>query len=321
MDYASRIPDLPLSRLTRGGITTVISFLGADSSTKTYGNLIGKANGLREEGITCLLLLGSYRLPTATITGNIIDDIVLIEPFIGVKAAIADKYQANGNEQELAKAIADSALACFVSGKAGVTVLHVGRSQPALSHLEKIIRDYDLPKEKILPTHVNRSHNLLEEGFRYLSGGGYIDLTTIIHDINPDMELKCSRVLKRMLEMNLDVSKVSFSSDGNGRLKSRDQNGGRIGVSDPATLHREFRDAVLSEGIEIPVALSVITTNPARFFGLSRKGTIAAGMDADLTIMDETSLEIRDVIANGIIMLRDGNVVRWGEFENRPDSI
>ena len=67
-------------------------------------------------------------------------------------------------------------------------------------------------------------------------------------------------------------------------------------------------------GLPLSTALSFVTENAAARLGLeSRKGRIAAGMDADLTVMDE-DLEIFGVIARGTILRWDHAAVRKGYF-------
>lgn len=65
-----------------------------------------------------------------------------------------------------------------------------------------------------------------------------------------------------------------------------------------ATADRLVRVAVKEADIPLPEAVKMITAVPARIMGLSHKGHIAKGMDADLVIFDE-SIEIQKVFAMG----------------------
>ncbi|MDO7976587.1 amidohydrolase family protein [Oceanotoga teriensis] len=89
--YKTRTPEITLTDLTKHGITTVIGCLGTDGTTRTMSNLIAKAKGLKEEGISCYIYTGSYQFPVKTLTQNIQDDIILIEEIIGVgELALSD---------------------------------------------------------------------------------------------------------------------------------------------------------------------------------------------------------------------------------------
>ncbi len=48
----SRTPEIMLTDITLGGVTTVVGCLGTDGCTRTMTNLLAKARGLEEEGIT-----------------------------------------------------------------------------------------------------------------------------------------------------------------------------------------------------------------------------------------------------------------------------
>jgi imidazolonepropionase-like amidohydrolase len=60
--------------------------------------------------------------------------------------------------------------------------------------------------------------------------------------------------------------------------------------------------------------LSFSTRNPASALKLEHKGEIKEGNDADVLILQKGSLEIRDVIAEGKSMVRDGRVLVQEKF-------
>jgi beta-aspartyl-dipeptidase (metallo-type) len=109
----------------------------------------------------------------------------------------------------------------------------------------------------------------------------------------------------------------TFTSDGQGSLPVFDANGRfeRLGVGRVTSLFAAVREAVIDEGVPLETALQVITSNPARILKLRGKGRLAAGADADVTLLDPKTLEIRGVIAKGRWMMRDGQLVVKGTFE------
>ena len=83
--FKTRAPEITLSKLTSGGITTVVGLLGTDGTTRSVENLVAKAKALKEEGITVFAHTGSYEYPTVTLTDSIKKDICFIEEIIGEK--------------------------------------------------------------------------------------------------------------------------------------------------------------------------------------------------------------------------------------------
>ncbi|MEO6709038.1 MAG: beta-aspartyl-peptidase, partial [Planctomycetota bacterium] len=76
--YASRVPEVGLSRFTRAGVTTVVGLLGTDDLTRTPGEVVARARALEVEGMSAFAWTGGYHLPLATITGSARGDIVHI---------------------------------------------------------------------------------------------------------------------------------------------------------------------------------------------------------------------------------------------------
>lgn len=64
-------------------------------------------------------------------------------------------------------------------------------------------------------------------------------------------------------------------------------------------LNRAVRNFIANTGLSLPKAVRLVTANPARLLGLSRrKGGLAVGMDADITVFDD-NLEIRRTLVGG----------------------
>ena len=65
-----------------------------------------------------------------------------------------------------------------------------------------------------------------------------------------------------------------------------------------ATADRLVRVAVKEAGISLPDAVRMMTLTPARIMGLTGKGRLAAGMDADMVVFDQ-DIRVRQVFAKG----------------------
>lgn len=310
--FKTRVPEIGLSKLIEGGITTVVGLLGTDSTTRSVENLVAKAKSLKEEGLSVYVLTGSYGYPSVTLTDSVKKDILFIEEIIGVKIALADHRSPSLSYDELARLASDARVSGMLSGKAGIVVVHMGDGKKGLSLVNKILKETDIPITVMRPTHVNRNEELLEEAFDYTKRGGIIDLTCgISKDMAPGKV-----ILKAELE-SVPLENITISSDGYGSWSNYDEYGNirEIGVSSVASLYKEFKSMVLDLNFDIEKALQFYTINPSKSLKLyPQKGTIQEDSDADLLIIDE-NLEINTVIANGKIMLNNGKVIVKGTYE------
>ena len=161
--FHTRTPEIALSSLVRGGITSVIGCLGTDSLTRSLEGLYAKAKGLEAEGITARILTGSYRVPIVTLTGDPMKDLVLIDLVVGAgEIALSDHRSAQPTLEELRRLAADIRVGAILSGKAGVINLHLGDGPGGLGLLREIIATTEIPRSQFLPTHINRNERLLD---------------------------------------------------------------------------------------------------------------------------------------------------------------
>ncbi|OGR27272.1 MAG: hypothetical protein A2277_01870 [Desulfobacterales bacterium RIFOXYA12_FULL_46_15] len=87
-------------------------------------------------------------------------------------------------------------------------------------------------------------------------------------------------------------------------------------VGSPKSLLFELKRLVADKGMDLQKALRPLTTTPARIYGLAgKKGVITAGAHADILVLDPDTMEIRDVMAKGQIMIRNKVIKRKGYFE------
>ncbi len=316
----TRTPEIMLSDIISGGVTTVVGCLGTDGCTRTMTNLLAKAKGLEEEGITTYVYTGSYQVPVRTLTGSIMDDMILLEKVVGTgEVAISDHRSSQPTKEEFARIVADTRVGGILSAKAGLVNIHMGDGNEKLDFLRYVLEHTQIPPSQMLPTHINRSLTLMKDGIDYAKGlGGYIDLTT---SSDPDYlepeEVKASTGLKMAIDAGVSADHVTFSSDGQGSLPIFNPDGTLkgLGVGKVASLYREMRDAVFSDGVPLETALMAITSNPAALLKLSGKGKIAQGMDADLVMADEETLDIDTVMAKGVLMVSGGEILVKGTFE------
>ncbi len=317
--FATRTPELALGDAIRGGVTTVVGCLGTDGVARGLPALLARAFALEEEGLSTFILTGSYGVPPVTLTGSVERDLMLVEKVVGVgEVAISDHRSSQPTFEELARITADARRGGILSGKAGVVNVHLGGGPSGLALLRRLVEETEIPATQFLPTHLNRNASLFEEATAWALRGGWADLTTSnVPAFFAAGSVKPSRGLARMLEAGVDPSRITFTSDGQGSLPDYDDEGRLLGlhVGRVASLLEEVRDAVLADGVPLPVALGVATRNPARALGLRRKGVLAEGGDADVVLLRRDDLSVHTVVARGRVLMKEGRVLAKGTFE------
>jgi beta-aspartyl-dipeptidase (metallo-type) len=316
--FRTRTPEIVLSSLVKAGITSVIGCLGTDGITRTMAGLFAKAKGLQEEGLSAYILTGSYRVPPATLTGDPMKDIMLIDLVVGAgEIAVSDHRSSQPSLEELKRLAADIRVGAILSGKAGVLNIHLGDGEAGLGLIREIIATTEIPYAQFLPTHVNRNERLFQESIEYALAGGFIDLTASAGLGEEPGERQACASLRRCLERGVPAGRITLSSDGQGSLpvfdERRELTG--LGVGQVSSLFREVRDAVREEGVELASALATITCNPAEIYKLKGKGRIREGFDADLVLVDPASFEIETVIAQGRTLMLNKQIKVIGTFE------
>lgn len=317
--FKTRTPEIQLTDVTIGGVTTVVGCLGTDGIARSMVSLLAKARSLEEEGITAFIYSGSYRVPVTTITGDVAKDIITIDKVIGVgEIAISDHRSSQPTLEEIKKLAADARVSGILSGKAGIINVHVGEGKRMIDMLMDIVETTEIPYTQFIPTHMNRNMKLCEEAIRYAKLGGNIDFTTSSDPVFwEEGEVKASKAIKKSLESGVPEDKITISSDGQGSLPMFNEKKEYIGlrVGKVTSLVDEIRDAVMVENIPLDKTLKTVTSNPAYILKLKCKGIIKPGYDADLVLLDENDLSINTVIAKGQVMISQKEIKVYGTFE------
>jgi beta-aspartyl-dipeptidase (metallo-type) len=315
--YKTRTPEIMLTDVTKGGVTTVVGTLGTDGTTRTMSNLIAKAKALEEEGITTYILTGSYQVPVKTVTGRIEDDLLLIDKIIGVgEIALSDHRSSQPTVEEIAKVAAAARVGGILSGKAGIVNVHMGDGKRGLEYIDQIAKESEIPITQFILTHVARRDELFLKAIEFAKKGGLIDLTTSSANKEELRENKPSKRLRQLLENDVPLENITFTSDGQGSLpifNERHEFVG-LGVGQVTSLYEEIRDAIIDEKIPMEKALRIITSNVADNLCLRQKGYLEETKDADIVMLDK-ELNIDTVIAMGKVMIYQKEIKVKGTFE------
>src|SRR5215212_2017215 len=285
--FSSQTPELHLTEIASAGITTVVGCLGVDTTMKTLPGLLARAKALKEEGLSAYIWSGGYNVPPTTMMSSIRDDVLFIEEVIGAgEIAISDQRSTDPTAHELARLVNDAYVGGMLSKKAGVTHFHVGETEGRLKLLTQLMTDYHTPPQCIYPSHVERTRELLRDAIPLTREGCYVDFDTAGEDL---VEHICF-----YFKNEGDPGHLTLSSDAS--------------QSSPSNLLDQIRRCREEGCIEFERLIRLVTKNTATVLKLNNKGAIAPGKSADVLILDADSLELKDVIAGGKRLFRDGRL-------------
>ncbi|RTR06988.1 beta-aspartyl-peptidase [Halomonas nitroreducens] len=301
--FGTRTPELALDEALASGVTTLVGALGTDALTRTPANLLGKARELAAGGLTTYCYTGSYQLPPVTLTGSVAGDITFIPEFIGLgEVAISDHRGSQPSREELTRLAAETRTADMLAGKAGIVFIHTGDAPGGLEPLREVARHSAIPLAQFLPTHINRTAELFEDGLRFGREGGRLDFTTsTTPELLTDGEVPAARAVARALEARIDASRITLSTDANASLPRFDAEGRFAGLQPGrlASLFETLGECVTQHGMALDKAIGAASTHAAKALGLARKGRLRVGADADLLVLAEDAWAIDEVWAMG----------------------
>jgi len=298
---ATRMPELEISMMIEGGVTTVIGCLGTDGITRTVDSVLMKVKSIKAKGMSAWMYTGAYQVPPPTITGDIARDIALIEEVIGVgEVAVSDHRSSVPTTSELTRIVAHARVAGMIGGKAGIVNMHMGDARDPFKPIHDVVANSEMGYRQFIPTHCNRNDYIFEDAKEY-GKKGFVDITTSSYPYYKDEEIKPSTALKLLLESGVPIKHITFTSDACGSLPGFDPETGKlikIEMGLPDSVLREIKESVIQEGIPLEIALQVATSNPADILRLTGKGYIKEGYDADILILDP-DFRIVHLMANG----------------------
>ncbi len=313
---ATRTPELQLSMLLKGGITTVIGCLGTDGMTRNVGSVLMKTKALRAEGVSAWMYSGAYQVPTPTLLGDVGKDIAMIDEVIGIgEIAISDHRSSTPTTDELIKLVEHARVGGMLGGKAGIVNIHMGDAKNPFQPIKDAVEKSELNFTQFLPTHCNRNDYIFEDAKEY-GKVGYVDITASSYPYFPEYETKPSIAIKQLLDAGVPIEHITMTSDACGSLPDFDEDGNlvKLEMGLPKSIFDETIDAIKNEKIPIETAIRPVTSNPAKILKLHAKGRIKEDLDADLVLIDK-NYEITHVIAMGKTMVKDKKLLKKGSYE------
>ncbi len=315
--FSTRVPPVPLGQFTCAGVTSVVGVLGTDDTTRDTRSLLAQTRGLREEGLGAWCHTGGYHVPPVTLTGSVRDDIVYLDPVIGIgELALSDHRSSQPTRDELLRIASDAHVAGMISGKAGIVHLHLGDGERGLDLVRQALRLSELPARVFNPTHVNRRKALFEEAIELAREGSTVDITAF--PVAEDEDAWPADVaLLKYLESGAPANRVTVSSDGGGCLPVFNDAGEMLhmDIGRPMSLI-ETLQTLLDGGSALAQVLPAFTSNVADILRLHDRGRIRDGDAADLIVLNDKN-EISDVMIAGIWHVQAGAQQVFGQFENQ----
>jgi beta-aspartyl-dipeptidase (metallo-type) len=315
--FKTRVPPVPLGQFSRAGVTSVVGVLGTDDTTRDTRSLLAQTRALREEGLGAWCHTGGYHVPPVTLTGSVRDDIVYLDPVIGVgELALSDHRSSQPTRDELLRIASDAHVAGMISGKAGIVHLHLGDGERGLDLVRQALQLSELPARVFNPTHVNRRKALFEEAIELAGQGSTVDITAFPVADGEDAWAADVALLK-YLDSGAPADRVTISSDGGGCLPVFNEQGEMVqmDIGRPASLMETLR-TLLGNGAALERVLPAFTSNVADILRLHDRGRIRDGDAADLIVLDDEN-EISDVMIAGIWHIQAGTQQVFGQFENQ----
>ena len=281
--FSSLTGEISMDEFMAVGSTTVVGLLGTDGATRSIEALYAKVQGLNEQGMTAHMFTGYYGMDSKYITGSIQGDMVFIQPVLGCKIAISDIRSSYPTATELMRRVREVVVGGMVAGKKGILHFHLGGAASQMDVLFEMLDHFEAPIQHLSPTHVARTESLFTQAIEFALRGGSIDITT-----GASKYTEPHIAALRALEAGVNPDLITFSTDGHAGLDRKDASGQVIGTRPApiaANLHA-FQSLVREGSVKPDVALKPVTSSPARNLGLSHKGRIEVGADADFCLFD-----------------------------------
>jgi beta-aspartyl-dipeptidase (metallo-type) len=240
----------------------------------------------------------------------------MIEKIIGAgEIAISDHRSSQPTFVEFARLAAECRVGGMLGQKAGVLHCHLGDGPRKLEYLFRLAKETEIPVTQVIPTHVNRNPDLLDEAILFMLRGGYIDLTADTDPSSDEGHISVATSLKLCLEKNAPLDHITVSSDGNGSMPVFNDTGRLVGltIASQKSLWANFRFLLEQKILSLEDSIRIFSTTPAVFYKLKHKGEIQPGMDADLLLLDK-DFNLTDSFAMGQKMMNEGELLVKGTF-------
>jgi beta-aspartyl-dipeptidase (metallo-type) len=303
----TRSTDLQVERIAGVGVTTVVSPLGADSLSRSVPALLARAAALECEGISAFCYTGGWWDPVPTLSGNPQADVAFVDRILGVKVAVSEPMAPTYTIEELCRLAHAAWTGGRLAGKRAVLHAHAGDLPDGLMPIREAQRRTGIPADSLMVTHVNRNSNLWRQATEYARVGGSIDLTTMQRPETLHAHaIPAAKAITEAIAAGVPAARMTLSTDSGVPYPKLDGSGKAVGLymAGPDAILGTIRELVQA-GFTWGSAAAFATAHTANVLGLSRKGRLTAGTDADVLIL-EADGRVDRVYARGRELVRGG---------------
>ncbi|MCD8339209.1 MAG: beta-aspartyl-peptidase [Burkholderiales bacterium] len=304
----TRAPELNFSELVQAGITGFVGVCGTDSETRPIEALLAKVRALTKEGASGWMWTSNYRYPPTTITGDVRKELLTIPECLGVKIAMGDHRGSFPTTHEVLRVLSDCRVGGMICGHDAYLHVHLGDIPVAFPAFLKCV-DMGMPIKHIRPTHVARQKEVFAQAIDFAKAGGWIDITTS----GGNYMGEAADAYVMALKEGAPANRITFSSDGHGSMP-RWRDGEMVGMTICKVSDNLEQLQKLAGMIGLEKALLPLTRTVTEALCLNTKGTVEAGKDADILVMDK-NLKPVHLFMRGKQVMKDSEVIVKGTFE------
>lgn len=299
----SRTAEVTVTELAACGTTSVVGVLGMDSVSRSPEQLLAKVRALKAEGLNAWMHTSTYALPPTLLTRSVRHDLFCVPEVIGVKLAMADRRSSFPTHDEVLRLLSDIRVGGMLAGKTGFLHIHIGDIPGAFAAFDALI-DQGVPLVHLKPTHCARDQATFEQAMAFARKGGLLDITS-----GGNCYTTPAKAVLDALDNDVPPENVALSTDGHGTIPRYDSNGdiAGLGTGSVAANLNVFHD-LLKLGLSPDLALSCVTHNPSRHFGLTGVGAVKTHGQADLLLFDD-GFNIKSVMSKGCWLMREGHML------------
>lgn len=311
----TRSTDLQIERIAGVGVTTVISSLGADSLSRSIPCLLARAMALECEGISAYCYTGGWKQPVPTLTGDPQADVAFVDRILGIKVAVSEPLAPLYGLDELCRLAHAAYTGGRLAGKRTLLHAHIGDHPEGLAPLREVQRRTGIPRDRLQAIHVNRNQGLWTQAMQYARDGGSIDLTAMQRpETGHPHALRPAEAIREALAGGVPAARITLSTDSGVPYPRLDANGKVAGLymAGPEAILATVRELVAG-GMSWGQASAFAGSHVADLLGLSRKGRVAPGGDADLLILTSAG-EVDRVFCRGRLLVDGGKPRVRGPF-------
>jgi beta-aspartyl-dipeptidase (metallo-type) len=302
-------------------VTTVVSPLGADSLSRTIPALLARAAALEQEGLNAFCYTGGWTVPVPTLTGDPQRDVAYIDRVLGIKVSISEALAPLLGIEDLCRLAHAAFTGGLLAGKRAVLHAHIGDHPDGLTALQEVHRRTGVPRDRLVATHVNRNPHLWRQAIEYAKAGGSIDVTGLQRpDAGHQSAIPPAQAIRDALTLGVPAERLTLSTDSGAAYPLYDADGQPSGryMPGPDSILQTIRELVRN-GIDWGRAAMCATQNPADLLGLSRKGRLEPGRDADVLVLSPDE-RVERVFCRGRLLVENGTPVVCGVFDGHRSA-